>query len=59
MEVVNKLSESADVPTHNLGSVGELGYVSEEHKIHLRRGKWRRYSQEMEQRIIDSEKDKD
>jgi hypothetical protein len=56
MEAVNKLSESADVPPHNLGSVGELGYVSREHKIHLRRGKWRRYSQEMEQRIIDSEK---
>jgi hypothetical protein len=35
----------------------ELSYVTMESKIHLRKGKWRRYSPEMEQRIIDGEKE--
>ena len=54
-EAVKKLGESSEVPPHNLGSVVDLDYVKMEHKIHLRRGKWRRYSEEMEMRIIESE----
>jgi hypothetical protein len=54
-EAVKKLGESSEVPPHNLGSVGDLDYVKMEHKVHLRRGKWRRYSEEMEMRIIESE----
>ncbi len=55
MEVVNKLSKSSEVQPHDLRSIDQLGYVSMEHKIHLRREKRRRYSEEMEQRIIASE----
>src|ERR1035438_5894200 len=47
-DAVKKLGESSEVPPHNLGSVGDLDYVKMEHKIHLRKGKWRRYSEEME-----------
>jgi hypothetical protein len=55
MEVVNKLSKSSEVQPHDIRSIDQLGYVSMEHKTHLRRGRWRRYSEEMEQRIIASE----
>jgi len=58
MDAVKKLSESEDVAPHNLDSTSELSYVKIERKIHLRRGKWRRYSPEVEQRIIDSGNEK-
>jgi hypothetical protein len=54
-EMMKKVSGSASVAPHNIDSVAELGYVSIESKIHLRKGKYRRYSEEMEQRIIESE----
>ena len=57
MEAIKKLDES-ESRSHDLSSVGELNYVKMEHKIRLRRGKWRRYSPEMEARILESEKDK-
>lgn len=56
MEVVKNLDKSAEVAPHNLGSVAELNFLKVEHKIHLRRGKWRRYDPATEQRIIESEK---
>jgi hypothetical protein len=58
MQAVKKMDESSESRPHNLGSVSELDYVKMEHKIHLRRGKWHRYSPELEQRIIESEKEK-
>jgi hypothetical protein len=54
-EMMKKVSGSARVAPHNIDSVAELGYVSMESKIHLRKGKYRRYSEEMEQRIVESE----
>ena len=54
-QMMKKVSASARVASHNIDSVAELGYVSMERKIHLRKGKYRRYSEEMEQRIIESE----
>jgi hypothetical protein len=57
MEAVKNIhNSSSEVPSHNLGSVRELDYFSTEHKIRLRRGKWRRYDPELEQKIIESEK---
>jgi hypothetical protein len=58
MDVVKRMDQSAEVRPHNLASLGELDYVKVEHKIHLRRGKWRRYDPDMEQRIIESEKER-
>jgi hypothetical protein len=58
MEVINNLQNSPEVPPHEIGSVGELNFLKVEHKIHLRRGKWHRYSPEMEQKIIEGEKEK-
>jgi len=55
MEVVKELDRSAEVAPHNLGSVAELNFLNVEHKIHLRRGKWRRYDPATEQKIIESE----
>lgn len=52
-EMMKKVSGSTRVAPHNIDSVAELGYVSMERKIHLRKGKYRRYSEEMEERIID------
>ena len=54
-EMMKNVSASPRVAPHNIDSVAELGYVSMESKIHLRKGKYRRYSEEMEQRIIESE----
>jgi hypothetical protein len=53
-EMVKQVSGSPQVAPHDIGSVSELGYVSVESKIHLRKGKYR-YSEETEQRIIDGE----
>jgi hypothetical protein len=58
MEAVKKMDESSESRPHSLGSASELDYVKVERKIRLRRGKWHRYCPKMEQRIIDSEKDK-
>lgn len=58
MDVVKRMDQSAEVRPHDLASLGELDYVKVEHKIHLRRGKWRRYDPDMEQRIIESEQQK-
>jgi hypothetical protein len=43
---------------HDAQSMEELSYVTMESKIHLRKGKWRHYSPEMERRIIDGEKER-
>jgi hypothetical protein len=45
-EMMKKVSGSPQVAPHDIGSVGELGYVSVESKIHLRKGKYRRYSED-------------
>lgn len=55
VDAVKRVSESSDAPPHNLGSASEMDYFHMEHKIHLRRGKWRRYPEDMEKRIIESE----
>jgi len=52
-EMMKKVSGSAGVAPHNIDSVAELRYVSMESKIHLRKGKYRRYSEEKS--IIESE----
>jgi hypothetical protein len=57
-EMMKKVSGSPQVAPHDIGNVSELGYVSVDSKIHLRKGKYRRYSEEMEQRIIEGEKNR-
>ena len=57
-EMMKKVSGSPQVAPHDIGNVSELGYVSVEGKIHLRKGKYRRYSEEMEQHIIEGEKNR-
>lgn len=54
-ELFKNVSASARVAPHNVDSVAELGYVSMERKVNLRKGKYRRYSKEIEQHIIESE----
>ena len=55
MEIMQKVSASQEVPPHNIASVSELGYVSKQGKIPLSKGKYHRYSEELEQRIIADE----
>ncbi len=57
LEIVNKIKDSSK-PSGGANSIEELSYVTMENKIHLRKGKWRRYSPELEQRIIDGEKNR-
>lgn len=54
-EMVKLVSNSSQVPPHNVENVSELGYISMESRIHLRKGKWRRYPEELEQRIVADE----
>jgi hypothetical protein len=51
LDTINKIKESSK--PSDAQSMDELSYVTMESKIHLRKGKWRRYSPEMEQRIIE------
>ena len=53
LDTINRIKESS-TPRDAQG-MDELSYVTMESKIHLRKGKWRRYSEEMEQRIIEGE----
>jgi hypothetical protein len=55
MEMMQKVSASQEVAPHNLASASELAYVSKEHKIPLVKGKYHRYSEELEERIIADE----
>lgn len=55
LDTINRIKESSK--PSDAQSMDELSYVTMESKIHLRKGKWRRYSPEMEQRIIDGEKE--
>ena len=51
--IMKKVSGSQQIAPHNIGSVSELGYVSMESKIHLRKGKYCRFSEETERSIKD------
>jgi hypothetical protein len=54
LDTINRIKGSSK--PSDAQSMDELSYVTMESKIHLRKGKWRRYSPEMEHRIIDGEK---
>jgi hypothetical protein len=56
LDTIKKLSESPELRPHNERDMTKLDYVSMERKIHLRKGKWRRYSEDMERRIIESQR---
>jgi hypothetical protein len=53
LDTINRIKESSK--PSGAQSLAELSYVTMESKIHLRKGKWRRYSPEKEQRIIDGQ----
>jgi len=55
MGIMKKVPGSQQVAPHNIGSVSELGYVSMESKIRLRKGKYRRFSEETERSIKEGE----
>ena len=55
MEMMKKVSGSQQVALTYIGSVSELGYVSMESKIHLRKGKYCRFSEETERSIKEGE----
>ncbi len=55
MQIMKETRESQEVSPHNVASVSELGYVHMETTIPLRKGKYRRYPEELEQRIIEDE----
>jgi hypothetical protein len=58
MEVVNKVSGAPPAAHHNITSVKELDYVSMHGTTSLQKGKYHRFSEDLEQRIIESENDK-
>ena len=55
MEVMQEVSGAQEGPSHNIASVKELGYVSMQGTILRSKGKYHRYSEEAQQRIIADE----
>jgi hypothetical protein len=51
VEALNELTESPHVVPHAETDVDKLSYIKQERKIPLCKGKWRRFSEETEQRI--------
>jgi len=49
---IRKLTLSEELRPHNETDVENLSYISVSRQIRLRKGKWRRYSEEIERRII-------
>jgi hypothetical protein len=55
MQVMKQTAAAPQVVHHNLASVSELRFLSMQGKIPLRKGKYHRYSEDLEQRIIADE----
>jgi hypothetical protein len=51
LERLKQLSESPDLQAHDERDVDRLNYVSVKRSVRLRKGKWRRFSEESEQRM--------
>jgi len=53
IEELNQMSDSPDLKTHNERDVDKIDYVTVIKDVRLRKGKWRRFSEESEQRMRD------
>ncbi len=51
LEEVRQLSESPDLRTHNERDVDRVNYVKLERSVHIKKGKWLRFSEEQIQRM--------
>jgi hypothetical protein len=53
IEEINTLSDSPDLKPHNERDMEKINYVTIIKDVRLRKGKWRRFSEESEQRMRD------
>lgn len=56
IEELDQLTESPDLTTHDERDVDNLSYVTIYRDVRLRKGKWRRFSEESEQRMREAGK---
>ncbi len=57
-QMVDSIADSTEEPSRPIQSMEDLAFLSMQNKIFLSKGKYRRHSEEMEQRIIANEKAK-
>jgi len=55
LEQLKELTESEKLRPHNERDIDKLGYVTVQRRVYTRKGKWRRFSEEIEQRGCDEE----
>jgi hypothetical protein len=55
VERVKDLTDSPDVVPHSETDIDKLSYVTVERRIHLRKGKWRKFSEETERRALNND----
>jgi len=53
IEELNRMSDSPDLKTHKEHDIDKIDYVTVIKDVRLRKGKWRRFSEETEQRMRD------
>jgi hypothetical protein len=54
LEEIKQLSESPDLQTHDEHNIDRVDYVELERSVHLKKGKWLRFSEEQIQRMRES-----
>jgi hypothetical protein len=54
LEEIKQLSESPDLQTHDEHNIDRVNYVELERSVHLKKGKWLRFSEEQIQRMRES-----
>ena len=53
IEEINQMSDSPDLKPHDERDMDKINYVTVIKDVKMRKGKWRRFSEEQEQRMRD------